>query len=190
MRTSIWISAFASMLLLSSVSSAETSGSTDYLKQLVAEHDDVFAARIISGAMVFSGGGDPCYYKYVGRVFQTFLGGNPQKDFSFFSEAHLLTGGDYLLFLSKKNAKVYRSAATPETTNGRAMSRGNDCKKRMTGYFLLGNETGLLKFIEKDKKAVQVVEFEDPLADFPPAVTSVESVRAVDYEYVVSNLKK
>jgi hypothetical protein len=179
----------ATAFLLAGCSASTPSRSSDYLGDVVAAHENIFAARITLGRLILAGNGDPCFYQYTARVFKTFRGKEGEAEFFFFSEAHLVVGGDYLLFLSKRNATTYRSAASPVYENGRLQPNGSDCAKRMTGYFLLGNETGILKYIERNGKAVQVVEFGDPLADFPAAVTSTEVVRTVDFDYVTSRFK-
>src|ERR1700760_4271374 len=128
-----------------SCQNAASSPPANYIDNLVATHPDIFVTTIVSANLCVSKAAAPCFYRYEARVFEFLHGNFSQKDFTFFSEANLMMGGDYLVFFSKKTA-TYRSAALPIFIDGQREPHSSDCAELMTGNFLTGNEIALLKF--------------------------------------------
>jgi hypothetical protein len=158
--------------------------SADYLNHTQERYTDIFLVKIQSANPVLADRKTVCFYKYQSDVTDRLRGAYKATEFPFFSAVGLAPGNEFLIYLSRDDARQYRSEG-----NGDDPARTSRCEKLMQGFFLLYNEINRVEQLWDGKHFVRAVQFSDPFADdFPLHEIKEKTLHLVDYQHVAKRL--
>ena len=163
---------------------------SDYLAEAKQRYENFLIVKIFDARTMMTtppaGVHMQCYFRYNAEIVDKVKGKYDLPVIGFFSEVGLAVGQEYLIQFTDEAAKRYRRSSQLAD-----MNVFDDCKKQMTGRYLLYQEINPIQEFWDGKQFVRYVQFSDPWAeDLAPDHSRTDSHKFVDFSYVRSELLK
>jgi hypothetical protein len=169
-------------VILFATSLSVSARSLNYFEDIKSKYQTFVVIRITSASAIELPSGQDCFFKYDANVVETIRGAVDEKQLTFFSEAGLTMGGNYLMYFSAVDARKYR-------INNEFNEQDNSfCQKNMTGLLFLNDEIHELEDRTVNGRFVRYIRFNDPWASFIEGHSKDETVHLIDFGYVRKSL--